>query len=127
MSFLSSFIDKDKGNEWSPCQRFQLLRNQFRSASIVSSPSPPKSHSPPLPLVPEMRRREERLEKEETEENARRAEKEYETEDEEDEIEDEEDECQIVDQETRTASPTTVQSLANQVGSNSRRVHWTKN
>ena len=71
-----------------------------------------------------MRRREERLEKEETEENARRAEKEYETEDEEDEIEDE---CQIADQETRTASPTTVQSLANQVGSNSRRVHWTKN
>ena len=29
-----------------------------RSPSIVASPLPPKSHSPPLPLVPEMRREE---------------------------------------------------------------------
>ena len=29
-----------------------------RSPSIVVSPLPPKSHSPPLPLVPEMRREE---------------------------------------------------------------------
>merc|ERR1712117_824665 len=33
-------------------------RGHARSPSIVASPLPPKSHSPPLPLVPEMRREE---------------------------------------------------------------------
>ena len=52
-------------------------------------------------------RREERLEKEDTEENARRGEREYQTEIEEDEDEE--------TQDKRTSS-TTVLSLANQVG-----------
>ena len=65
-------------------------------------------------------RREERLEKEETEENARGAERENQN-----QIEgegEEEEEYQIFDQDKRT-SPTTVQSSANQVGRSSGKVN----
>ena len=40
-----------------------------RSPSIVASPLPPKSHSPPLPLVPEMRREERQENEKENKEN----------------------------------------------------------
>ena len=66
-------------------------------------------------------RQQERLEKEETEENARRAEREYQNQIEVME-EKEEEECQIFDQDKRISS-TTVQSSANQVGRSSGEVN----
>ena len=100
----------------------RLLEINPRSQSIISSPLPPKSNSPTLPLVSEMRRntlplvpemrwREERHEKGEREGHVRGEEK-CKREDGE--------ECQIVHHQDKPTSFTTIVQTANQVS----RMRW---